>query len=179
MKHFVALFLSLWLMTSLTSCTSSDETSKRIEYTQIIEKRAPQDILNDLYVASNGDTESLARILQITPSSIERIRKGETNATVGFEEKLKEVAIYYNIHGQSFSKLQSALDGEYSWYDSILNFPSHHPFWFWGINIVLILILAFVFLIAIWPIFSRVADIPRCMAMFSYILSFKHGRQIY
>lgn len=151
MKHFVALFLSLWLMTSLTSCTSSDETSKRIEYTQIIEKRAPQDILNDLYVASNGDTESLARILQITPSSIERIRKGETNATVGFEEKLKEVAIYYNIHGQSFSKLQSALDGEYSWYDSILNFPSHHPFWFWGINIVLILILAFVFLIAIWP----------------------------
>lgn len=53
---------------------------------------------------------------------------------------------------QSFSKLQSIVDPEYGWFDSILNFPSHHPWWFWSINIILLLILAFATLIAIWPI---------------------------
>ena len=108
--------------------------------------------MNELYIASDGEIESLARILQTTPSVINRIRQGETNPTIDFEEKIKEVLVYYNLNERSFSKLQSALDDEYGWYDSVLNFPSHHPWWFWSINIILILLLAFIALIAIWPI---------------------------
>ena len=69
-----------------------------------------------------------------------------------FAERVKEVSIYYMQNDQSFSKLRSILDSEYEWYDSVLDFPSHHPYWFWSINIVLILLLAFIAIIVIWPI---------------------------
>lgn len=127
------------------SCSDNvSEAEKRVEYTQIMEKRSSQDLMNDLYIACDGDIDALARVLAITPSSIERIRKGETSPTESFENKLKEVSIYYNIHDKSFSKLRSALDEEYSWYDSVLNFPSHHPYWFWGITIIPICLFAIV-----------------------------------
>ena len=129
-----------------------NEAKRRAEYTQIVEKKSGADAMSELYVASDGDIESLARILQTTPSVINRIRQGETSPTLIFEERFKEVLVFYNLNGRSFSKLQSALDDEYGWYDSVLNSPNHHPWWFWGINIVLILLLAFVAIIIIWPI---------------------------
>lgn len=136
---------------SLSSC-SNDDSEKRIEYAKIVEYRSSQDLLNDLYVGSDADVEAIARIMNVTPSSIERLRKGETDPTDEFEERIHEVSVYYMQNNQSFSKLQSVIDPEYGWYDSILNFPSHHPWWFWTINIILLLILAFAALVAIWPI---------------------------
>lgn len=136
---------------SLSSC-SNDDSEKRIEYAKIVESRSSQDLLNDLYVGSDADVEAIARIMNVTPSSIERLRKGETDPTDEFEERIHEVSVYYMQNNQSFSKLQSVIDPEYGWYDSILNFPSHHPWWFWTINIILLLILAFAALVAIWPI---------------------------
>lgn len=140
------------IITQGCSSSETNEAVRRAEYTQIVEKKSAIDAMNELYVASDGDIESLARILQTTPSVIDRIRQGETSPTLDFEEKFKEVLVFYNLNDRSFSKLQSALDDEYGWYDSVLNFPSHHPWWFWSINIILILILAFAALIAIWPI---------------------------
>ncbi len=134
------------------SCSASDEAENRIEAAKIVESRSSEDLLNDLYLASDGNIESLSRILQVTPSSINRLRNGKTVATAKFEEKVKTVAIYYYQNDRRFSLLQSALDDEYGWYDSVLNFPSHHPWIFWIVNIVLLLILAFATLIAIWPI---------------------------
>ena len=127
-----------------------------MEYAKIVESRTCQDLLNDLYIGSDANTEAIARIMNVTPSSIERIRKGETEPTDQFEERIHEVSIYYMQNGQKFSKLQSAVDPEYGWYDSILNFPSHHPWWFWTINIILLLLLAFVAVIAIWPILIEI-----------------------
>lgn len=152
-NYFAVLFMSVTAFFA-QGCSSSEvnEAARRAEYTQIVEKKSAVDAMNELYVASDGDIESLARMLQTTPSVINRIRQGETSPTLDFEEKFKEVLVYYNLNGRSFSKLQSALDNEYGWYDSVLNFPSHHPWWFWGINIFLILILAFAAIIAIWPI---------------------------
>lgn len=135
MKKFFTIFISLFIISAATSCSSDNESEKRVEYAHIVESRSCQDKLNDLYVGSDGDIESLARMLQVTPSSIERLRKNETEPTAQFDERLNEVAIYYFQNGQSFSKLQSVLDDEYGWYDSILNFPSHHPGWFWGITV--------------------------------------------
>lgn len=123
---------------SLSSC-SNDDSEKRIEYAKIVESRSSQDLLNDLYVGSDADVEAIARIMNVTPSSIERLRNGETDPTNEFEERVHEVSVYYMQNHQSFSKLQSVVDPEYGWYDSILNFPFHHPLWFWTINIIIIL----------------------------------------
>ena len=153
-KH---LLLEVTLIVSpviFSSCSSSDEAENRIEAAKVVESRSNEDLLNDLYLASDGDIESLSRILQVTPSSINRLRNGKTVATAKFEEKVKTVAIYYYQNDRKFSLLQSALDEEYGWYDSILNFPSHHPWIFWIVNIVLLLIFVFPIIIpVIWPIF--------------------------
>lgn len=139
----------------LSSCSGSDEAENRIEAAKVVESRSNEDLLNDLYLASDGDIESLSRILQVTPSSINRLRNGKTVATAKFEEKVKTVAIYYYQNDRKFSLLQSALDEEYGWYDSILNFPSHHPWIFWIVNIVLLLIFVFPIIIpVIWPILA-------------------------
>ena len=134
------------------SCSGSDEAENRIEVAKVVESRSCEDLLNDLYLASDGDIESLSRILQVTPSSIDRLRNGKTVATAKFEEKVKTVAIYYYQNDRKFSLLQSALDEEYGWYDSILNFPSHHPWIFWIVNIVLLLIFVSSIILIIWPI---------------------------
>ena len=136
----------------LSSCSGSDEAENRIEAAKVVESRSNEDLLNDLYLASDGDIESLSRILQVTPSSINRLRNGKTVATAKFEEKVKTVAIYYYQNDRKFSLLQSALDEEYGWYDSILNFPSHHPWIFWIVNIVLLLIFVSSIILIIWPI---------------------------
>ena len=136
----------------LSSCSGSDEAENRIEAAKVVESRSNEDLLNDLYLASDGDIESLSRILQVTPSSINRLRNGKTVATAKFEEKVKTVAIYYYQNDRKFSLLQSALDEEYGWYDSILNFPSHHPWIFWIVNIVLLLIFVSSIILGIWPI---------------------------
>lgn len=152
--NYFVIQLMVIILLSLQGCSYAEtkEATRRVEYTQIVEKKSAIDAMNELYVAADGDIESLARILQTTPSVINRIRQGETLPTMDFEEKYKEILVYYNLNDRSFSKLQSALDDEYSWYNSVLNFPSHHPWWFWSINIVLILILPFAALIATWPI---------------------------
>ena len=139
MKHIITTIISCFFILSLSSC-SKNESEKRIEYAKSVESRTTQDKLNDLYVGSDGDIEALARVLQVTPASIERLRKGETEPTQNFEERLTDASLYYFMNGQSFSKLQSILDEEYGWYDSVLNFPSHHPWWFWGVTIGLFLL---------------------------------------
>ena len=129
----------------------SDDAEERIDAAKIVESRNSQDLMNDLYLACDGDVESLARIMQCTSSSIDRIRNGKSEPTLQFEEKIKSIAVYYFQNDRKFSKLQSALDTEYGWYDSILNFPSHYPWRFWIVNIILLL-LAFAVPIAICPI---------------------------
>jgi hypothetical protein len=144
------LLVSLITIINFSSCNSNAE--KRVEIAKIIESRDAKDLLNDLYIGSDGDIEALARILGVTPSSISRIRTGATKATEDFEERIKDVSIYYSLNGQSFSKLRAAIDSEWAWYDSVLHWPSHNPWAFWTINIILLLLLAFIALIAIWPI---------------------------
>ena len=151
-KHFLlvmTLFVSPFIF---SSCSGSDDAENRIEAAKVVESRSSEDLLNDLYLASDGDIESLSRILQVTPSSINRLRNGKTVATTKFEEKVKTVAIYFYQNDRKFSLLQSALDEEYGWYDSILNFPSHHPWIFWIVNIVLLLIFVSSIILIIWPI---------------------------
>ena len=155
-KHLLLVVTLIVSPVIFSSCSSSDEAENRIEAAKVVESRSNEDLLNDLYLASDGDIESLSRILQVTPSSINRLRNGKTVATAKFEEKVKTVAIYYYQNDRKFSLLQSALDEEYGWYDSILNFPSHHPWIFWIVNIVLLLIfVSSIIILVIWPILAE------------------------
>lgn len=149
MKKLVLSFISSFSLLfvcisfhSCSSCSSSDEneSDKKAEYAKIAENRNAQDLLDDLFIGSDGDGESLARMLGVTPSTINRIRKGKSEATPKFEEKIREVTVYYYQNDQSFIKLRSVIDEEWGWYDSILNFPSLHPFWFWGLIVLSIII---------------------------------------
>ncbi|MBQ0116166.1 MAG: hypothetical protein KBT10_09920, partial [Bacteroidales bacterium] len=121
MNRYYLLLLLAIISCFFVSCQSEEE--QRMEVAQIVQSRPTQDLLNELYLASDGEIESLARILQVTPSSIERIRKGETEATTQFDDKIRSIVTYYYQNDRKFSLLQSALDDEYSWYDSVLNFP--------------------------------------------------------
>lgn len=103
------------------SC-SNDEAERQAEIAKIVESRSTVNLLNDLYIGSDGDIEALARVLNATPSSIERLRKEMSAPTDKFAERVKEVSLYYFQQGQSFRKLRSALDPKYKWYS---------PMWEW------------------------------------------------
>lgn len=105
-------------------------------------------------MGSNGDIESLARMLGCTPSSIERIRNGQTQAADEFEKRIKDVSIYYAQNNQSYWKLRKAIDPEWKWFNSILHWPYHWSFWV--VNVIIILLLAFATLIAIWPLLAEI-----------------------
>lgn len=151
-KVISTLIIALVCIMSMGLSSCATDAEKRTEAAKIVESRSTQDLLNDLYLACDGDSESLARVLQVTPSSVERLRNGKSDPTIQFEEKVKTVSIYYYQNDRKYSKLRAILDPEYGWYDSVLNFPSHHPFIFWGGNILLLLLLAFIAIVAIWPI---------------------------
>ena len=127
----------------LSSCSieeSPERIKEREEIAKSIESQSAISLFADLYEASDGDLESLARMLQVTPSSLERIKKGETVPTKLFEERIKEIAVYYIQNNSSYSKLRSEKDDKWRWYDTVLH-PFHHPWWFFiGIALMLALI---------------------------------------
>lgn len=137
----ITLFWCLFVLFFSISCSSDEE--KRAEFAQLVEKKDAQTLLDDLYLASDGDIVALGRILNASPSSISRIRKGETMPTYKFEERIKEVSVFYVQNDKSFSKLRSVLDDEYGWYDAVLDFPGHYLWWFLGGNLVLLVIFIF------------------------------------
>ena len=105
----------------LLSCSLNEE--KRAEFAQIVESGNCESLLNYLYLGCDGDIEALARVLRATPSSIERLRKGETKPTPAFEERVKLASTYYVQNGQDFNELQSILDDEYNWFKNIFSTP--------------------------------------------------------
>lgn len=113
---FALLFVGLF-----ASCSRDEE--KLAEFEQIARSRSTEILLNDLYLGCDGDIEALARVLKATPSSIERLRRGETKPTPAFEERIKLASTYYVQNGQDFKKLQSILDDEYNWFKNIFSTP--------------------------------------------------------
>jgi hypothetical protein len=134
---FALLFVGMFV-----SCSSDEE--KRAEFEQIARSRSTEILLNDLYLGCDGDIETLARVLKATPSSIERLRKGETKPTPAFEERIVEASVYFMQNDQNFAQVRAVLDDEYAWYDTVLDLPSRNPVLFW---IVVILIAGLTYLV--------------------------------
>lgn len=148
MKSRNIVYTIVLMLSSMLFASCSEDTTKRIEFAKIVESRTSQDLLNDLYLGCDADIEAIARILNVTPSSVERIRKGESYPTVQFEERIYEVSLYYMQNGQSFSKLRAALDPEYAWYDYFMDAPSDRPGLFWGITLTLFVLTGLVGVLA-------------------------------
>ena len=133
---------------SIVSC-SKNSPEKRVEYSKIIESRTTESLLNDLYIGCDGEVEVLARVLHVTPSSIERLRKGETVPTMEFAERVNEVSLYYVLNDQNFGKVRLTLDENYPWYEKILDFPTTYPKLFWTLGLIAIIL----FGVLLLPIF--------------------------
>ncbi|MEE0900699.1 MAG: hypothetical protein UIG52_03640 [Bacteroidales bacterium] len=149
---FALLFVGMFV-----SCSSDEE--KLAEFEEIARSRSTEILLNDLYVASDGDIEALARVLKATPSSIERLRKGETKPTPAFEERIIEASVYFMQNDQNFNQLRSILDEEYAWYEYVVHFP--------GKNITLSIVIVIILSIASIFVFG----LPIIAAFLFYIVA--------
>ena len=173
MKLFKFCLISLIFVGFLSSC-SKDEEQKRIEITRIIESRDCAELVNDLYLAADGDEESIARILNVTPSVVNRIRDKETKASPMLEKNIRDVSLYFQLNGKNYMKLRSELDPKWKFIDTIGHLPSVHPVLFWTILISLIACLAFALKIwfwSTWPVFLGTLLIYLVVIFLFWILS--------
>ena len=109
----------------------------REEITKIVENKEVSDLLDDLYLASGGDVESIARILNVTPSSVERVRKGVSYPSSEFGDRIKEVYSYYCKADKDFYRLRADLDPSWTVFHSIGFSRQTHPSLFWSIIIII------------------------------------------
>ncbi len=140
-RSILSLILCFFCLANFTSC--KNEAEKRSTITKIIENRTAKDLLNDLYIGSDGNVEEIARMLKVTPSSIERIRTGATLPTEDFDQRIKDISIYYALNNHSYQKLRHAIDDEWGWYDTVLRiWPRHWLFWVINILIIILVIVS-------------------------------------
>lgn len=85
--------------------------------------------LKGLYDGADKDLQMLSRVLDATPSVIERIRTGQSHPTPHFAQRIRTVALYYVEHNYRFSDVRAKFDPAYGfgnafydflWYDYFL-----------------------------------------------------------
>lgn len=151
MKKLALLIISISsLVFCVSSCSSSSsQERKRAEAAKIIQNKDCGDLLNDLYLAADGDEQSLARILNVTPSVINRVRNGETKPSIEFEDRIREVSVFYYVNAKNFYRLRSDLDPKWKpIIDTIGHLPKYNPVLFWFI--LLLLVGGIVFCLKVW-----------------------------
>lgn len=151
MKKLALLIISISsLVFCVSSCSSSSsQERKRAEAAKIIQNKDCGDLLNDLYLAADGDEQSLARILNVTPSVIHRVRNGETKPSIEFEDRIREVSVFYYVNAKNFYRLRSDLDPKWKpIIDTIGHLPKYNPMLFWFI--LLLLVGGIVFCLKVW-----------------------------
>ena len=151
MKKLALLIISISsLVFCVSSCSSSSSQGrKRAEAAKIIQNKDCGDLLNDLYLAADGDEQSLARILNVTPSVINRVRNGETKPSIEFEDRIREVSVFYYVNAKNFYRLRSDLDPKWKpIIDTIGHLPKYNPVLFWFI--LLLLVGGIVFCLKVW-----------------------------
>ena len=110
---------------------------QREEIAQIVENKAADDLMTDLYLASEGDSEALARILNVTPSTIDRVRNKACAPSYVLEDRIREVALYYYRSGKDFYKLRSELDPSWTLFHTIGFSRQTNPLLFWTVVIII------------------------------------------
>lgn len=146
----VLILLTSIVIFCFSSCESSSiRDKKRAEIAKIIENESCSDLLNDLYLAADGDEQSLARILNVTPSVINRVRNGETKASIEFEDRIRDVSAFYYINAKNYYRLRSDLDPKWKpVIDTIGHLPQYNPILFW--LILLLLVAGLIYCLTVW-----------------------------
>lgn len=108
-------------------CSNENQMSKKNE----IENSSTQKLLKYLYEGSDGDLESLSRVLNVTSSELSGMIEENVNPSIQFRERIKEVSIYYSQNKESYARLCKKYDYEWKWYDSLIHWPALNPWSFW------------------------------------------------
>lgn len=174
MKAF--LFFAVALM--LFSC--SDDEFNSSKQALLIEKEnslTSQEKIRELLLKTEGDFEQLACIFNNSPSSIKRLKNGETFATTEAEIEISKHYNYFIVKENSIEDFKADCIS-YKWYNYAKTFMSN--WWFWGILLILtiltvklsdggsivVFVLIIIFYVVVWllnqfleqPIFSGIPD---------------------
>lgn len=131
--------LLLFAITILLFSCSDDEfnsTKKSI----LIEKESSltaQEKIRELLLKTEGDYEQLACIFNNSPSSIKRLKNGETFATPEAEIEINKHYNYFIVKENSIEDFKADCIS-YKWYNHTKSFMSN--WWFWGVFVILIII---------------------------------------
>ena len=128
MKNMVKKLLTVtFCIICALGCSNENQMSKKNE----IENSSTQKLLKYLYEGSDGDLESLSRVLNVTSSELSGMIEENVNPSIQFRERIKEVSIYYSQNKESYARLCKKYDYEWKWYDSLIHWPALNPWSFW------------------------------------------------
>lgn len=128
MKNMVKKLLTVtFCIICALGCSNEYQMSKKNE----IENSSTQKLLKYLYEGSDGDLESLSRVLNVASSELSGMIEENVNPSIQFRERIKEVSIYYSQNKESYARLCKKYDYEWKWYDSLIHWPALNPWSFW------------------------------------------------
>lgn len=131
------LFFSILIGFALiTSC--SNEELNISEKSLLIEKEnslTSQEKIRDLLLVTKGNYEQLACIFNCSPSSLKRLKDGDTFATQEAELEISKHYNYFIVNENSIDNFKADCIS-YKWYNHVKIFMSN--WWFWlGVIIIL------------------------------------------
>lgn len=133
----VFLFFAVALM--LFSCSDDEyNTSKQVLLTEKESSLTAQEKIRELLLKTEGDYEQLACIFNNSPSSIKRLKNGETFATPEAEIEISKHYNYFIVKENGIKDFKADCIS-YKWYNYIKTFMSN--WWFWVLAFIVIFIL--------------------------------------
>lgn len=128
MKNMVKKLLTVtFCIICALGCSNENQMSKKNE----IENSPTQKLLKYLYEGSDGDLESLSRVLNVASSELSGMIEGNVIPSIQSRNRIKEVSIYYSQNKESYARLCKKYDYEWKWYDSLIHWPVLSPWSFW------------------------------------------------
>jgi hypothetical protein len=133
--HYFIILLSFGL---ITSC-GGDDTLSESEQSILIEKEntlTAQEKIRELLLITKGNYGQLACILNCSPSTLKRLKDGETFATPEAEVEINKHYNYFIVKKNSLENFKADC-ASYKWYNHVKSFMSN--WWFW-LAVILILV---------------------------------------
>lgn len=122
MKKILNLIILFLLIFGFQSCQKVIKIENKEKIEQIIEEKTGNDILNDLFIATNGNEELIARMVETTPEKINNMRTKKIKIPKEMDKKIHEIYLFYINHGSSLKELRDEFDPQYNFKDKALDY---------------------------------------------------------
>lgn len=122
MKKVLNLITIIILINGIISCKKVIKIENKEEIVHIIEEKSCKDILNDFFIATNGNEELIARMVETTPEEINNIRTKKIKVSKKLDKKIHDLYLYYIEHGSSMKDLREEFDPEYKFKDKAMDY---------------------------------------------------------